>query len=95
VKHEIRMNLFFQKDPMRQVGYCDLHGSDVLRPGLVTTIFLILVIACAWTAVAMVMIGLCVLAARGDRTLRAGVSEPAGQPAGQPTRHSTRLRLIA
>jgi hypothetical protein len=85
------MNLFFQKDPTRRVGYWDLHGSDVLRPGLVTTIFLILVIACAWTAVAIVVVGLCVLAARGDRTLRAAVSEPAGQP----TRHSSRLRLIA
>jgi hypothetical protein len=85
------VNLFFQEDPMRQVGYWDNHGSDVLRPGLVTTIFLILVIACAWTAVAMVVVGLCVLAARGDRTLRA----EAGEPADQPVRHSTRLRLIA
>jgi hypothetical protein len=77
---------------LRQVGYWGIYDPHGLRPGLMTTILLILVIGCAWSAVAVVAVGLCVLAARGDRTLRTGIAEPA---AGRSSRSGTRLRLIA
>jgi hypothetical protein len=58
-----------------------------------TALLVILGIACAWAAITVVAVGLCVLAARGDRTLRAGAGEPAGRP--RPGRSSNRLRAIA
>jgi hypothetical protein len=55
-----------------------------------TVILLIVVIAVAWTGVALVAIGLCALAARGDRCLRGAAAQAAvrGESAGG-------LRLIA
>ena len=86
------MNLFLRKGLTRPVGYWDNHGPNVLRSGLVTALLVILGIACAWAAITMVAVGLCVLAARGDRTLRAGAGAGIGEPAG---RRGNRLRLIA
>jgi hypothetical protein len=63
-----------------------LYGSDLWRYG-VTTLLLLIGIVCAWTAIAVIAAGLCVLAARGDRTLRASAGEPANRSSG--------LRLIA
>ena len=56
-----------------------------------TALFVIAAVACAWAAVAVVVLGLCVLAARGDRTQRTFRPEPADRPTGTPQR----LRLIA
>jgi hypothetical protein len=55
-----------------------------------TVILLIIVIAVAWTGVALVAMGLCAVAARGDRRLRGAAAQAAvhGESAG-------RLRLIA
>lgn len=55
----------------------------------VTTLLLLFGIVCVWTAIAVIVAGLCVLAARGDRTLRS----PAGEPANRSSRAG--LRLIA
>jgi hypothetical protein len=87
------MNLFLQKGFARPVGYCAEYGPDVLRSGLMTALLVILGIACAWAAITVVAVGLCVLAARGDRTLRAGIGEPAGRP--RPSSRGNRLRAIA
>ena len=55
-----------------------------------TAILLITVIAVVWTGVALVAVGLCALAARGDRRLPGAAAQAAvrGESAG-------RLRLIA
>jgi hypothetical protein len=53
------------------------------------TLLLLFGIVCVWTAIAVIVAGLCVLAARGDRTLRS----PVGEPANRSSRAS--LRLIA
>jgi hypothetical protein len=55
-----------------------------------TAILLITVIVMAWTGVALVAVGLCAIAARGDRRLRGAAAQAAvrGESAGG-------LRLIA
>jgi hypothetical protein len=56
-----------------------------------TALLVIAAVACAWAAVAVAVLGLCVLAARGDRAQRAGRPAPLDRPTGTPQR----LRLIA